>query len=155
VTDAVIYTLTYIGTPIVTATPEPTPETVPELEHSPFPWGVLLRVLAVLLLLGGGVFAVLYRRSRQGVQVFNLVEQDYLCIGRQRLNYEKPTIDLNEFGDVIQSKFFSFILDGTTTRKLFGRNITVTLGDITMNHQVREFKAPYRFNLEMGGQLDA
>jgi len=115
----------------------------------------VLKVLAALLLLCGGAVGVLFWRSRQGVQVFNLIEQDYICIGRQRIDFSKPVVDLNEFGDVIQSKFFSFVLDGTATKKLFGRNIAVTLGDITMNHQVREPKAPYRFNLEIGGQLDA
>jgi hypothetical protein len=153
VVDSVVFTITYIGTPI--AAPEPEPEPEPEIAAAPFPWGALVKILALLLLLGGGVFGALYWRSRQGVQVFNLMERDYLCIGRQRLDAAKPVIDLNAFGDVIQSAFFSFVLDAATTKRLFGRNIAVTLGDITVNHQVRELKGPYRFNLEMGEQSDA
>ncbi len=147
----IVYTLTYKGTPI----PTPTPEPVPEPTAEPFPWDVLLKVLAVLLALGGGVFCVLYIRSKQGILIFNLIDQDYLCIGHQRMDTTKPVINLDPFVDVIQSSFFSFVLDKPTTQKLFGRNITVTLGDVTMTHRVKEMNGPYRFNLEIGGQLDA
>ena len=146
---AVVYTLTYLGTPLPTPEPEPLP--IPEPE--PFPWGLLMTGLAVLLLLGGGVMALVYLKSSQGVAVYNLVEDDYLCIGRQRLDYKKPVIDLNEFGDSVQSRFFSFVLDRASTRRLFGRNIAVTLGDITMTHRVKEMEGKYRFNLEMGVEL--
>ncbi len=140
---SVRYTLTYLGTPI----PEPEPEA------APIPWGVILTGLAVLLAGFGGAAIFLHFRSRQGVQVFNLIGEDYLCVGQQRLDLKQPIIDLNEFEDVIQSTFFSFVLDKSSTRKLFGRNITVTLGDITMTHRVKDMDGKYRFNLELGVEL--
>ena len=141
----ITYTLTYMGTAIPAPTPEPEPE--------PLPWGRILAGLMLLLALGGGVAAVLFIRSQQGVAVYNLVDDDYLCIGRQRLEVTQPTIALDEFGDTVQSRHFSFVLDKPLTRKLFGRNLTVTLGDITMTHRVKEAEGKYRFNLEMGVEL--
>jgi len=129
------------------------PRKLPIPEPEPFPWGLIMTGLAVLLLLGGALMALVCLRSSQGVAVYNLVEDDYLCIGRQRLDYKKPVIDLNEFGDSVQSRFFSFVLDRASTRRLFGRNVTVTLGDITMAHRVKEMEGKYRFNLEMGVEL--
>ena len=147
----VVYTLTYKGTLIPTPIPEPAPEPTTES----FPWDVLLKTLVVLLVLSGGVLGVLYLRSKQGVQIFNLIEKDYLCIGRQRIDTVKPAIDLNPFADVVQSNFFAFVLDKTTARKLFGRSVSVTMGDITMTHMVKDMNGPYRFNLEIGDGLNA
>ena len=148
---SIVFALTYKGTLIPTPIPEPAPEPITES----FPWDVLLKTLIVLLALGGGVIGVLYLRAKQGVRIFNLIGQDYLCIGRQRMNTAKPTIDLNLFADVVQSNFFAFVLDKTTSRKLFGRNISVTLGDIKMTHMVKDMNGAYRFNLEIGDGLDA
>jgi len=139
-----VYTLTYVGTAIPTPTPDPLPE------QDTAPWGRIIAGIALLLAIGGGVAVFLYIRSQQGVAVYNLIEDDYLCIGRQRLDLKQPVIDLNEFEDVVQSQFFSFVLDRPVTRKLFGRNLTVTLGDITMTHRVKDMDGKYRFNLEMG-----
>ncbi|MDL2272989.1 hypothetical protein LJC34_00295 [Oscillospiraceae bacterium OttesenSCG-928-G22] len=145
--SAVIYTLTYIGTPL----PEPEPEPIPEPESAP--WGRIAAGIAMLLALGGAIAVFLWLRAQQGVAVYNLVEDDYLCIGRQRLDLRQPVVDLNEFEDIVQSKYFSFVLDKSTTRKLFGRNISVTQGDITMTHRVKDMDGKYRFNLEMGVEL--
>ena len=149
----VTYTLTYIGTAIPAPTPEPKPEPQPIPPAETAPWGRIIAGAALLLALGGGVAALLFIRSNQGVAVYNLIEDDYLCIGRQRLETARPTIDLNEFGDIVQSNYFSFVLDKGLTRKLFGRNITVTQGDITMTHRVKDTGGKYRFNLEMGVDL--
>ena len=138
VVTGVVYTLTYIGTPI--------PATVVE----PVPWARILAGIAVLLALVGGIAVLLIIRSQQGVAVYNLIEDDYLCIGRQRLDVKRPVIDLNEFEDVIQTNYFSFVLDEASTKKLFGRTIGVTLGDVTTTHRVKETGGKYRFNLEMG-----
>ena len=151
------HTVTYIGTAIPSPTPKPThsptpmPIIEPELEL--FPWNVLFVFMAVVLAVGGGVLLFLWIKSRQGVAVFNLIDEDYLCIGRQQLDMKQPVIDLNEFADVAQSDFYSFVLDKYTTRKLFGRTVSVTSGDITMKHMVKDFKGPYRFNLEIAGGI--
>ena len=143
----IVYTLTYVGTVIPVPIPDPTPE--PETA----PWGRIIAGILMLLAIGGGVAVFLHIRSQQGVAVYNLIEDDYLCIGRQRLDVKQPVIDLNEFEDVSQSQFYSFVLDKPVTRKLFGRNLTVTLGDITMTHRVKDMDGKYRFNLEMAVEL--
>ena len=138
VVTGVVYTLTYIGTAI--------PATVVES----VPWARILAGIAVLLALAGGGAVLLAIRSQQGVAVYNLIEDDYLCIGQQQLDVKRPVIDLNEFEDVIQTNYFSFVLDEASTKKLFGRTIGVTLGDVTTTHRVKETGGKYRFNLEMG-----
>ena len=140
----VVHTLTYLGTLV------PAPALDPNAKSDTAPWGRIIAGIALLLAMGGGVVVFLYVRAQQGVAIYNLIEDDYLCIGRQRLTLKQPVIDLNEFADVAQSQFYSFVLDKSVTRKLFGRNLTVTLGDITMPHRVKDMDGKYRFNLEMG-----
>ena len=149
----VVYTLTYIGE--LLPPPEPDEQLTVDSEQITVGNTGWWMWLGFLLALGGGVFAALYVLSRQGVRVYNLVEDDYLCIGRQRIDPRRPVVDLNAFGDVVQSRFFAFVLDKATTRKLFGRNVSVTLGDISVKHLVKDMSGPYRFNLEIGGTLDA
>ena len=64
-------------------------------------------------------------------------------------------IDLNEFEDLIQSNVFQFVLDKKITKALFGWNISVTYKDMTVKHRVNEKKGEYRFELDLGGVLDA
>ena len=151
VVTGVTYTLTYIGTAIPKPTPEPTPEPEPEPESAP--WGRILAGIVLLCALGGGAAVYMFVRTSQGVAVYNLIEDDYLCVGRQRLDLKNPVVDLNVFSDVMQSNFFSFVLDKALTRKLYGRNLVVTLGDIVMTHRVKEADGKYRFNLEVGVDL--
>jgi hypothetical protein len=148
--DTVQYTVTYIGTPIFLPTPEP----VLEEEAFEFPWGIVLGILGIAVVIGGGVFVFFLQKSRRGVQIYNLIDKDYICIGRQSLDHHKPVIDLNHFRDVIQSNTFSFILDKSDCKKLYGRNIAVTLDDVTVMHMVKGHNEEYRFNLELGGILD-
>jgi hypothetical protein len=154
--DTVQYVVTYIGTPIFVPepTPPPTPEPVVEEEPFEFPWAVILGILGVAAVIGGGVFLFFFIKSRRGVQIYNLIDKDYICIGRQAVDYDKPVIDLNPFKDIIQSNSFSFLLDKSSTKKLYGRNIAVTLDDLTILHMVKEHDKEYRFNLDLGEILD-
>jgi hypothetical protein len=148
--DTVQYTVTYIGTPIFVPTPEP----VLEEESFEFPWWIGLGILGIAAVTSSGVFVFFLLKSRRGVQIYNLIDKDYICIGRQSLDRNKPVIDLNHFKDVIQSNTFSFILDKSDCKKLYGRNIAVTLDDVTVMHSVKGYNEEYRFNLELGGILD-
>ena len=136
-----LYSVTYIGTPI----------------HNGLPIAlkIVSGVILVLLLAGGAVVLVLYLKSRKGAEVYNLVDQEYLCIGKQTIDPKSPTLDLNAFADMIQSNVFQFILDKKTTRALFGRNISVTLKDVTVKHRVTGRNGEYSFTLDLGGVLDA
>jgi len=146
--DTVNYIVTYSGTPMYVANPEPTPEPVP------LPWGILFAVLGIAAACGGGVFLFFLFKSRQGIQIYNLIDEDYICIGRQVVDWNKPVLDLNHFKDIIQSNTFTFILDKVSSKKLFGKNIAITLDDVTVLHMVKGYNEEYRFNLELGGILD-
>ena len=136
-----LYSVTYIGTPLN--------------EGLPTALKIVSGVIFVLLLASGAVVLVFYLRSRKGAEVYNLVDQEYLCIGKQAIDPKSPTLDLNAFADMIQSNVFQFILDKKTTRALFGRNISVTLKDVTVKHRVTGRNGEYSFTLDLGGVLDA
>ena len=140
--DSVFYKVTYAGTAI-------------EKEGIPVVLKVISGLLVVCLLIGSGFVVMLFLKSRKSSDIYNLVDKEYICIGRQAVDAEEPLIDLNEFDDMIQSNSFKIVLDKKTTRKLFGRNISVTLKDVTIKHMVRGRQGEYSFDLDLGGVLDA
>jgi len=174
--DSIDYTLTYIGTPIREPTITPAPTPIPTSTAAPtpppiqtdtpeqpglfetIPWSALLSVLIILTAAGSlaaGLFLLFrYIRKLQGVQIYNLIDRDYICIGRQVVDYKKPVLDLNYFKDIIQSNSFSFVMNKSDCKKLYGRNIAVTLDDVTVMHLIKGYNEEYRFNLELGGILD-
>ena len=114
-----------------------------------------IKIYWELLLPEKAGFLMFYLKNRQGADVYNLIDKEYICIGRQNVNPKQPVIDLNEFEDLIQSNVFQFVLDKKTTKAIFGRNISVTYKDMTVKHRVNEKKGEYRFELDLGGVLDA
>ena len=95
-----------------------------------------------------------YLKSRRGADVYNLIDKEYIRIGRQIIQTKEPVIDLNEFEELIQSNVFQFVLDRKTTAALFGRNLNITYQDVTVKHRVNEKNGEYRFELDLGGVLD-
>ncbi len=139
--DTVVYTLAYAGSPLDSGLPLPLK---------------IATGLGVLLLLGGGGFAlVLFLRNRNGADIYNLIDREYVHLGRQSVNPKEPAIDLNEFEDMVQGEAFRLILDKKTAKVLFGRNISVTCRDVTIKHRVNERNGEYQFDLDFGGVLDA
>lgn len=141
VADTADFTVTYVGTLID--------------EGMPTILKVITGFVLVLLIICATTLLLLYLKSRRGSYVYNLIDKEYICIGHQSINPKKPVIDLNDFEDMIQSNVFQFILDKKTTSELFGRNINVTYKDVTIKHLVNEKKGEYRFELNLGGVLDA
>ena len=141
VADTADFTVTYVGTLID--------------EGMPTILKVITGFVLVLLIICAITLLLLYLKSRRGTYVYNLIDKEYICIGHQSINPKKPVIDLNDFEDMIQSNVFQFILDKKTTSALFGRNINVTYKDVTIKHLVNEKKGEYRFELNLGGVLDA
>lgn len=153
--NSVIYTLTYVGTPLFIPAEEPEPAPEPKTEQKGISLGIVLSVLlAITAIGGGGTFLFFFLKSSKGVQVYNLIDKEYINIGKQTIDAKNPLVDLNEFKDVIQSNSFAFVLDKAVTNKLFGKNIAVTLDDVTVKHMVKGFNEQYHFNLEFGGVLD-
>lgn len=115
---------------------------------------IVTGTITVLLISSAIAMLLLYLKNRKGADVYNLIDKEYICIGRQNVNPKQPIIDLNEFDDLIQSNVFRFILDKKTTKVLFGRNISVTYKDMTVKHRVNEKNGEYQFELNLGGVLD-
>lgn len=155
--NTVFYTLTYVGTPIYIQPNEEQNEEQVETNSSKSSviWWTLGGVMIALIIAGGGTvlfFVVL--KNRNSVQVYNLIDKEYINIGKQIIDVQNPVVDLNEFKDLLQSNSFAFVLDKPLTKKLYGRNIAVTLDDVTVKHMVKGYNEQYRFNLEFGGVLD-
>jgi len=139
--DTVIYIITYKGVMLE--------------EGMPMGLKVISCILLVALMIGSGFVTILVMKSRKNADIYNLVDMEYICIGKQAVDVDNPVIDLNEFDDMIQSNVFQIVLDKKTTRKLFGRNISVTLKDVTVKHRVSRRETEYSFDLDFGGVLDA
>ena len=139
--DSVTYRITYSGKKIETG--------MPKLLKG-------ITFVIVLLLAGGAVWLlILFLKSKNGAEIYNLIDKEYICLGHQWVSRERPVIDLNEFEDMIQSNVFRFVIDKKTAAALFGRNISVTFKDVTVKHRIEEKNKEYRFDLDMGGVLDA
>lgn len=137
--DTAVFTITYAGKDL---------ESMPPILKAVT--GVIL-----LLLLGCGIAMLLfYLKSRRGADVYNLINKEYIRIGRQIIQTKEPVIDLNEFEELIQSNVFQFVLDRKTTAALFGRNLNIIYQDVTVKHRVNEKNGEYRFELDLGGVLD-
>ena len=69
--DTVFYTLAYAGEPLDSGLPLPLK---------------IATGLGILLLLGGGGFAlVLFLRNRNGADIYNLIDREYVHLGRQEI----------------------------------------------------------------------
>lgn len=156
--NSVSYKITYVGTPIYIQPNEEPEQKTAEIDKSDSSVSIILWtigiVLLVLSLAGGGIVLFIYLKNKSNVQVYNFIDKEYINIGRQIIDTHNPIIDLNEFKDLLQSNSFAFVLDKSLTNKLYGRNIAVTLDDVTVKHMVKGYNEQYRFNLEFGGVLD-
>ena len=140
--DTILYTLTYKGTVIGN-------------NAMPMPLKIISGILGVALIIGGGFILLLVLKSRKNADIYNLVDKEYICIGKQAVDVDNPIINLNEFDDMIQNNVFKMVLDKSISKKLFGRNISVTYQDVTVKHMIGERRGEYSFDLDLGGVLDA
>ncbi|WP_317854279.1 hypothetical protein [Chakrabartyella piscis] len=138
--DTVTYIITYVGTKMDDGLPS---------------YLIAISCVGGLLILGGlGLLGFLYLKSKKGVDIYNLIDGEYFCLGKQSIDVKNPLVDLNEFEDMIQSHTFRFILDKKVAKELYGRNISITLKDMTVKHMVKKRNQEYEFELDMGGVLD-
>lgn len=137
--DTAVFTITYAGK---------------DIEGMPPILKAVTGIILLLLLCCGIAMLLFYLKSRRGADVYNLIDKEYIRIGRQTIQPKEPVIDLNEFEELIQSNVFQFVLDKKTTAALFGRNLNITYQDVTVKHRVNEKNGEYRFELDLGGVLD-
>lgn len=142
--ETAVYTVTYVGMPLKAN------------EEKPVAFVSAAKWLALVLIFAGGtLFIIFIVKSKRGADIYNMADKEYVCIGHQMINPKEPVIDLNEFDDMIQSNAFQFVLDKRTAKAIFGRNIAVTLKDVTVKHRVNGRNGEYKFELDLGGVLDA
>ena len=91
------------------------------------------------ILFSSGMVLLFHKKSQKGVKICNLQDEEYICIGYQKMGKEDFVIDLNPLYELIQSSCFYFVIDKYTAKKLYGKTISITLHDETKNqrHQTK------------------
>ncbi len=169
----ITYTLTYVGTPIkenstimeraekqahkqIQQQEEKETKAIKEIKQSNPIFIKMLFDAFIGVLFSSGMVLLFYKKSQRGVKICNLQEEEYICIGYQKMNKSDFIIDLNPLHELIQSPFFYFVIDKYTAKKLYGKTISITLHEQTKEHMiipnsVSEYGQAYCFMLEIGG----
>ena len=172
----ITYTLTYVGTPIkenstimekaekqaeeeIKKQNEQEIETkeIKEIKQNDTVFIKMLFGALLGILFSSGMVLLFHKKSQRGVKICNLQEEEYICIGYQKMGKEDFVIDLNPLYELIQSSCFYFVIDKYTAKQLYGKTISITLHDETkeqmiMPNSVSEYGQPYCFMLEIGGK---
>ena len=169
----ITYTLTYVGTPIKEnrtimekaekqaeeeikkQKQEEKPEVKEIKQSNPIFIKMIFGAFAGILF-SGGMVLLFYKKSQRGVKICNLQDEEYICIGYQKMNKSDFIIDLNPLHERIQSPFFYFVIDKYTAKKLYDKTISIILHDETKEqmiipNSISEYGQPYCFMLEIGG----
>ncbi len=170
----ITYTLTYVGTPIKENSTimeraekqaeeeikKQKQEEKPEVKEIKQNNSILIKIILgafIGVLFSSGMVLLFHKKSQRGVKICNLQEEEYICIGYQKMGKEDFVIDLNPLYELIQSHCFYFVIDKYTAKKLYGKTISITLHDETKEqmiipNSVSEYGQPYCFMLEIGGK---
>ena len=172
----ITYTLTYVGTPIkenstimekaekqaeeeIKKQNEQEIETkeIKEIKQNNTVFIKMLFGALLGILFSSGMVLLFHKKSQKGVKICNLQDEEYICIGYQKMGKEDFVIDLNPLYELIQSSCFYFVIDKYTAKKLYGKTISITLHDETKEqmiipNSVSEYGQPYCFMLEIGGK---
>ena len=174
----ITYTLTYVGTPIKENSTimekaekqaegeikkqkqeEKQTETkeIKEIKQNNTVFIKMLFGALLGILFSSGMVLLFHKKSQKGVKICNLQDEEYICIGYQKMGKEDFVIDLNPLYELIQSSCFYFVIDKYTAKKLYGKTISITLHDETKEqmiipNSVSEYGQPYCFMLEIGGK---
>ncbi|NDO47834.1 hypothetical protein [Clostridium sp. MD294] len=169
----ITYTLTYVGTPIKENSTimeraekqaeeeikKQKQEEKPEVKEIKQNNSILIKIILgafIGVLFSSGMVLLFYKKSQRGVKIYNLQDEEYICIGYQKMNKSDFIIDLNPLHERIQSPFFYFVIDKYTAKKLYDKTISITLHDETKEqmiipNSISEYGQPYCFMLEIGG----
>lgn len=169
----ITYTLTYVGTPIKENSTimeraekqaeeeikKRKQEEKPEVKEIKQNNSILIKIILgafIGVLFSSGMVLLFYKKSQRGVKICNLQDEEYICIGYQKMNKSDFIIDLNPLHERIQSPFFYFVIDKYTAKKLYDKTISITLHDETKEqmiipNSISEYGQPYCFMLEIGG----
>ena len=172
----ITYTLTYVGTPIkenstimekaekqaeeeIKKQNEQEIETkeIKEIKQNNTVFIKMLFGALLGILFSSGMVLLFHKKSQKEVKICNLQDEEYICIGYQKMGKEDFVIDLNPLYELIQSHCFYFVIDKYTAKKLYGKTISITLHDETKEqmiipNSVSEYGQPYCFMLEIGGK---
>ena len=172
----ITYTLTYVGTPIKENSTimekaekqaeeefkkqneqEIETKEIKEIKQNDTVFIKMLFGALLGILFSSGMVLLFHKKSQRGVKICNLQEEEYICIGYQKMGKEDFVIDLNPLYELIQSSCFYFVIDKYTAKQLYGKTISITLHDETkeqmiMPNSVSEYGQPYCFMLEIGGK---
>jgi hypothetical protein len=78
--------------------------------------------------------------------VYNLKDGEYRLLGRGLLHYAHPEIDLNKEYRATTGQFM-IVLSKRATRKIFGRQITVSYRDEKLYYAVEGYNTEFWFKV--------
>ena len=119
VVEKVIYTITYRG------------EKIPD----DFMWLFILGgVLLAAMLVAGLIFIVI--TVKKDVEIYNQHGDSYNLIGREWINYKKPTVDLLPYLQDARSKSYLLVLSKRAARELLNKEILIRFDDRSLTRKV-------------------
>ena len=103
----------------------------------------ILTAAGIALLAAAAVFGVIYyfmriRKKQLKMEIYNLVENEYTLLGVEILTEAELTVDLNKYGESVQSNSFGFGLDKHTVDTLDGCKINITYKEEVHVHTVNK-----------------
>ena len=137
--SSIIYTVTYIGTPIITEEATNHGFAVPRIALAAI---IAAAVLAVLLL-----FFIL---NRKNTTVYEAAENDgeYEKCGRLRLSTNQPELQLDRF-EIRPEGNLAIEIDEKTAQRLFGKTIAIHCLGADYNHTVGTVAGQYWFRVKL------
>jgi hypothetical protein len=140
-----IYSVYFTGTKItptpMPVTPEPPPES--DLLVNPPLKAAVIPICAALLC---GVF--LFFLFQRHVRVYNLNGDTYVPVGKARLGYVYPVINLTRFADKAVTGGFVLMLDRTAANRLSDKTVTINYGWKSLQHIVQYDGSEYQIEVD-------
>jgi len=131
---SIVYTVTYIGEPIVI--PEPEPE-LPEKPEQSRIVGFVISAIAIPVLLAAGTAAYLLLKKDTKVYAQTDNGDEYEMVGKLRLNTSNPIIDFRVMSRY-PSETAAIEIKHATARRMFGRQVKVRLRDTVASHMIEQ-----------------
>jgi hypothetical protein len=127
-----IYTITYIGEKIFSPTP------------------MIFGGVGLLGLLLAGLAIYWLLTKKKNTRIYHLQNGQYVLLHKERLHYKHPEIDLNKEYKATGTSF-AIVLSKRATRKLFGKQVVVSIKDQKLYYTIEGYNIEFWFKVNAEG----
>ena len=105
-------------------------------------------ISALLILIGIGVISVIYLlfAFRKNVKIYNLQNEQYILIGKDKISIKHPVIDLNKEFKATSDKY-AVVLSKGLTKNMFGKQVTVAYKDEKLYYMIEGYNTEFWFKV--------